>query len=88
MSRSYFLARGRLLRIEDAAGCVIRVRSGALWVTQEGDRRDYYLPARSSLVLERDGLALAQATQHSTVIVASFRGAIREIGLSPRVAAA
>lgn len=71
MSTSYVMARGRVLRIEDAAGSVLHVRSGAVWLTQEGDRRDYYLPAGSSLRLDREGLALAQATRHSSVVLTS-----------------
>ena len=67
MTRSYFIARGRVLRIEKSAHSVLHVRRGALWVTQEGDSRDYYLAAGHSLRLDNDGLALAQATQPSTV---------------------
>lgn len=75
MNKSYFMARGRVLRIEDAAETVLHVRSGALWLTQEGDRRDYYLPQGSSFRLSRDGLAIAQATRASTVILAGGRAA-------------
>ena len=71
MHKSYFMARGRVLRIEDAAERVIHVRSGALWVTQEGDRRDYYLPEGSALRVSGHGLAVAQATRPSTVVVTS-----------------
>jgi Protein of unknown function (DUF2917) len=71
MNKRYFMARGRMLRIEDAAESVIHVRSGALWLTQERDPRDYYLPAGSSLRLSAEGLAIAQALRPGTVIVRS-----------------
>lgn len=74
MSTSHFMPRGRILRIEDAAESVIQVRDGALWVTQEGDSRDYYLAAGSSFRLDRGGLVIAQATRPSTVIVKSAAG--------------
>jgi hypothetical protein len=71
MSTSYVMARGRVLRIEDAAGSVLHVQSGAVWLTQEGDRRDYYLAAGSSLRLDREGLALAQATRPTSLVLTS-----------------
>jgi hypothetical protein len=67
MNKSYFMARGWMLRIEDGAESVIHVRSGALWLTQERDGRDYYLAAGSTFRLDRDGLAVAQATRRSSV---------------------
>jgi hypothetical protein len=67
MTRTYLMARGRILRIQDGAGSVVQVHSGALWLTQEGDARDYYLGEGSALRLSGSGLALAQATRPSRV---------------------
>jgi Protein of unknown function (DUF2917) len=67
MTKTYVMARGRILRIQDGAGSVVQVHSGALWVTQEGDGRDYYLDEGSALQLSGSGLALAQATRPSRV---------------------
>jgi hypothetical protein len=61
------MARGRILRVQDGAGSVVHVHSGAVWLTQEGDGRDYYLGAGSALRLSGRGLALAQATRPSRV---------------------
>jgi len=71
MDKRYYIARGRLLRIRDGAKRVLHVRRGALWLTQEGDRRDYYLAAGSTFRLDRDGLAVAQATRPTTVMLTS-----------------
>ena len=65
--KTYLMARGGILRIQDGAGSVLHVQSGALWVTQEGDGRDYYLGEGSTFKLSSDGLALAQATRASNV---------------------
>ena len=67
MTKTYFITRGRMLRIRDGAESLLCVHRGALWVTQEGDPRDYYLPAGSSLRLSSNGLAIAQATRPSSV---------------------
>ena len=69
MKSEYVLPRGGMLRIEDGAHSVVHVADGALWLTQEGDPRDRYLAAGSSFTLDRDGLALAQATQPSVVML-------------------
>jgi hypothetical protein len=53
------LPEGSVLRIDDGAGTVLHVWQGALWVTQHGDPRDYYVAAGESLQLDRDGPAVA-----------------------------
>jgi len=65
MSDEFAMARGAVLRIDDEPGTTIRVWWGALWVTQEGDLRDYYLTPGQSLTVDREGTALATA-MHST----------------------
>ncbi len=61
------LERGGLLRLEDARGTLVRVREGAIWLTQEGDSRDRYLAPGAEFRLDRDGVALAQALSRSTI---------------------
>ena len=61
------MTRGSVLRIEDGRGLLLHVREGSVWLTQEGDRQDRYLGAGASFQLDRDGLAIAQATSRSTV---------------------
>jgi hypothetical protein len=67
MTKTYFMARGRILRIQGGADHNLQVQSGGLWVTQEGDRRDYYLAPGSSFRVSGKGLVLAQATCPTTV---------------------
>ena len=87
MKKTYFMARGRILRIADAAGSEVQVHTGAVWLTQEGDRRDYYVAAGSSFCVSGNGLVLAQATCHSSVTLSGARALQTETarGLAARL---
>jgi hypothetical protein len=61
------LARGSNVRIEDGAGILVYVWEGELWVTQEGDRRDYFVTPGRWFRLERNGASLLHATRRSHV---------------------
>jgi hypothetical protein len=65
------LARGDIMRIEDGRGMRVHVREGAVWITQEGDRRDYYISAGGSLRLTRDGRTVIAAVRHASIAVTS-----------------
>lgn len=65
------MTRGAVLRIEDGRGIQIHVCEGSIWLTQEGDPRDRYLGPGASFQLDRDGVAIAQATSRSLVMVTS-----------------
>jgi hypothetical protein len=56
-----FLKRDTLLRIHAIAGRKIVCVRGIVWLTQEGDRRDFVLAPGATLVLDRAGIALAWA---------------------------
>lgn len=60
-----------LMRIEDGRGRLVHVREGAVWITQEGDRADYYVAAPASFRLTRDGLTLISAVGGASVAVTS-----------------
>lgn len=60
------MARGSVLRLEDARGAVLQVQEGALWLTQEGDALDRYIGPGGSFRLDRGGLAIAQAISRHT----------------------
>jgi hypothetical protein len=64
---SIAMGRGSVLRIADGSDMVVHVGEGALWLTQEGDRRDRYLAQGDSFRLDRDGIAIAYA-MHGSVI--------------------
>jgi hypothetical protein len=71
------ITRGSVVRIEDGRGVLLRVSEGAVWLTQEGDPLDRYLPAGTAFRLDRDGLALAQATSRSTITFTTARRSAR-----------
>ena len=55
------LARGYLVRIENACDAQVRVEKGVVWLTQERDTRDVMLRSGESFRLDRDGTALIEA---------------------------
>lgn len=69
MASQYPMARRSVLRIDEQPGTVIQVWSGALWLTQEGDTRDYYLTPGQSFTVTSRGTALATAMHRSWVSV-------------------
>jgi Protein of unknown function (DUF2917) len=61
------MTRGSVLRIEDGQDMVVYVWEGGVWLTQEGDPRDRYLGPGDCFKLDRDGFALAQALERTTL---------------------
>ena len=59
---------GSTLRVKDAAGLVVQVTEGTVWLTQEGDSRDYYLHANDWLRLDRAGTAVISAMRGRAVV--------------------
>jgi hypothetical protein len=72
---NHTMPRGRLLRIEEGTDTVVRVREGAVWLTQEGDGHDRYLRAGDSFRLDRPGLTIVQALRNTTLSVSVPRPA-------------
>lgn len=71
------LAKGELLRVDDACGQSIAVVRGMVWITQEGDVRDTFLSDGESFVFNRSGTALAQAITDTTLL--AFVGEAAEV---------
>jgi hypothetical protein len=71
------LARGEILRVDNALGQSIAVVQGMLWITQEGDRRDTFLSDGDSFVFSRRGTALAQAVTDTKLL--AFVGEAAEV---------
>ena len=63
------LARGQLVRLEDAAGRVVRNHDGAVWVTEDGQPRDIVLREGESYRLAGDALVLVHALRDSRFTV-------------------
>ena len=65
------LERGRLVRIEDARGMLVRVASGSVWVTEEGDSRDRIVTAGKRFRIGSGGVTLISAISPSTIALGS-----------------
>ena len=76
------VARGEIVRLNDAAGSVIRVREGLLWITQDGESADHLLPAGTSFRIERRGLTLVSALRCTRLQVCSAQPAAADPRLS------
>jgi hypothetical protein len=61
------LDKDRSLRLIDASGTRVMVRSGSLWVTQDRDQRDHVLEAGESFELDRSGDAIVFALAPSEI---------------------
>jgi hypothetical protein len=68
------LHSGEGLRIENGRGLLLAVRSGAIWLTQEADPRDFFLTAGRFMRLDNDGLSVAYASLPATLTVAATPG--------------
>jgi hypothetical protein len=65
----FCLANREVLDLDDAMGVRIDALMGAVWVTQERDRRDLVLNAGESCTIERPGRTVVQALASSRVSV-------------------
>ena len=63
------LERREVIRLHDPRGARVECVRGALWITQNSDRRDYFLAANDALTLDRPGLALIHAQEPSEVVL-------------------
>lgn len=61
------MARGSLARIADGQGLVVEVWDGEVWITQEGETRDYFIRAGESLRITRQGATLLYALKNAHV---------------------
>lgn len=59
------LAREGLLSIDDGRGLHLKVAAGAVWLTQQDDRRDVVLREGESFVIDRPGRTPVQALDSS-----------------------
>jgi len=75
------IPRGTVLRIHDGAGMVLETVAGSIWVTQEGDIRDFELNPGDSRRFEQDGLTLVHALRDAQLRVAATEKAFAiEVG--------
>jgi hypothetical protein len=81
------LERGAILRMDDVQGSLVHVWQGAVWITQNDDRRDYYVRAGEYFRIGRDGVTVISAITDGVLVSLSGRPAARP-GLLVRVLAA
>ena len=55
------LERGGFVRIQGGSGTQVRVDSGEVWITQEGDPRDHLVPAGGRFIVASNRLTLVSA---------------------------
>lgn len=79
------LGRGASVRIEDGAGIMVYIWEGEVWLTQEGDPRDYFVTPGQWFRIKRDGTALLYATRrtHATLTSARAENYARLISFTP-----
>lgn len=68
---SIALTRGSILRVEDGRDLTLYVWEGAVWLTQEGEARDRWVGAGEWFRLDRQGVAIAHATQRTVMTIAA-----------------
>lgn len=73
------IERGSLVRLRDGKGLLVCVLQGELWVTQEGDPRDYLVRAGERLRLERRGAVVASALSAVRVTMTQPGGRIQAL---------
>jgi len=63
------LNRNQVVKVRGGVGHSIVCDSGTVWVTQTGDPRDIVLAAGKSFTIDRNGLALVQAFEPSSISI-------------------
>lgn len=61
------LARGDILSLDDARGVRIRVRRGALWVTQERSHADHFVGPGAHFTVSQRGRTVVEALERGLV---------------------
>ena len=63
------LEAGQVLSLDDAEGLRIRARTGTLWITQEGSRKDHIVGPGDTLIVAYPGRTVVQALQQSWLTI-------------------
>jgi len=79
------LPRQAVTTLRGARGLRLVAVTGSLWITQDGDRRDYFLESGEDLDVTTDGAVVVQAQADSRLAV--LRPAAVRIPLAPAGAA-
>ena len=63
------LTEGKLISLPHAKGSTVAVLWGSVWLTQDGDSRDYELNAGESFTIRGDGMVVISAFENSAVTI-------------------
>jgi hypothetical protein len=63
------LELGQVVTLDDAAGHSIRTRSGTVWVTEEGNFKDFIVGPGEVLVVKAGGRTVLQALQPACISI-------------------
>jgi hypothetical protein len=63
------LQKGKLFRVQEAAGRTVTVHRGAVWITEQDNPRDVVLRPGQSFTFGRPGLALVEAFGDASICV-------------------
>ena len=77
------LEPGQVVTLDDAVGTRIVTRVGTVWVTEEGEERDYVVGPGDQLVVARPGRTLVQALKPSWISLADGVAAANDSGENP-----
>ena len=78
------LRRRQTFNLRAKKGQRIEVRSGQIWLTQDGDPRDVILGANQCFTLDRSGHALVSALDDSTIVLRNAAEVARITAVSQR----
>lgn len=63
------LTKGNLISLPDAEGSIVAVLWGSVWLTQDGDQRDYEVNAGESFTIRGDGMIVISAFENSALTI-------------------
>ncbi len=81
---TFTLAPAGLLTVQDGIGARIVVRSGSLWVTQEGDVKDTIVGSGDVLTIRKPGRTVITALESSSLTLLEPDTDEANIGVLPR----
>ena len=72
------LEPGQVVTLDDAQGTRIVARSGTVWITEEGENRDYIVGPGDALVVARSGRTIVQALQSAWISLSDTMAAAND----------
>jgi hypothetical protein len=77
------LMRGATLTLDDSRGALVRVLTGELWITQDGDPNDHFAATGAPFRISRGGATVLQALDEARFVVEAPQAAALETWREP-----